>query len=744
METILIHLVKSTSLALLFLISYLALLRKETFYRSNRFYLILGLVLSALLPLFKITKTIWVEPVPITYGDFAMVETTITPADKPIHWNAIIVGVYLIGVGFFTVRLLLQLLGIERLKQRSNVVFENDIKHFRSKKHLSPFSFFKNIFYCPAQYDQEELNAIIIHEKVHAQQYHSFDVLFTQVISILFWFNPLVWAYQYFIKQNLEFLADTTAVQQVSDKKQYQYLMLKQAVGEQQLSITNPFYNSLIKKRIVMLNQKPSKSASMLKSLIVLPLLVLFLVSFNSREVVKFKENSLPHTTMDNATPEFISPLHEKDIKEVSSGFGPARNPFSKEMDFHNGIDLVALSGKPVLASAEGIVKTSSATDKNGNFIVIDHADGFSTKYLHLKNRSVKAGERVASGTTIGLVGNTGKSTGPHLHFEILESGKPVNPASFIPFKSNRKGVKSIAVPKKQDANTDKRFELIIDKNTTNERLEKIKSDLAKDDIDFSYTTVRNDHREIIDISIQVSGKGENGASFNNSHNTSDTNNGISPLVLFIDLENNLVSIGTKGAYNPLATKIKKGDGKVWISSEDNNGISVWSGLDEIGEHGDIIIKKSNGEHKILINGEEVDEDELHNSHTNIFIEEDGDGSGNNFSFRIANDNDGEKEKKVKVKKHKSKKGKKTMIIKDSDEDTDIGILMDDDFSLIDFEGKDPLYIIDGKEASKTAIKKLTSKEILTIDVSKGEGAIQKYGEKAKNGVVEISTKNKK
>ncbi len=731
METVLIHIAKSTVLALLFLTSYILFLRKETFYTSNRFYLITGIVLSAILPFLKFTKTVWVEREPIMYGDFTIIEPTPVSGSEPFNWSILFILIYIAGLIFFTIRLALQLRSISRLKQKSEIVHENDIKHVRSKKQLSPFSFFKNIFYCPYQYTNEELKAIITHEKAHAKQYHSADVLFMQVICLLLWFNPLVWIYKHYVKQNLEFLADNAALKQVSDKKKYQYLMLKQAIGRQHISIANPFFNTLIKKRIVMLNQKQSKSINSLKLLFILPFLILFLVSFNTKEIIKFPDSPIDNSVSIDLPPDFISPLRSGDIKKVSSSFGPARNPFTKQMDFHNGIDLVAAQGKPVRASAHGVIKTSSMNDDNGNFIVVAHEDGYLTKYMHLQNRSVDEGDEVSAGTTIGYVGSTGKSTGPHLHFEIIEFGKPINPASMIPFKSPtvmKTGSK--VIPKEKMVLNYKNIELLINKNTSNEELEKIKSDLAEDDIDFSYTTVRNDDREIIDISIEVAGTGKNGATFKNAHSSSDNKNGIAPLVILIDRENNLVSIGTKGSYKKKISKIGKGESHIWVSSDDN-------------EHKEVIVKKEGGKNKIYIDGEEVPESELQEHNVNVFIDNDEDGSDNNFSFHISTDDDEAHEKHVKIKRKRGKKGKSTMIIHDSHDDSDIDVLNGEGFFFVDTDGTEPLYIIDGKEVSKKQVKKLNPDDIATIDIRKGDGATKKYGKKAENGVVEIITKKK-
>ena len=107
------------------------------------------------------------------------------------------------------------------------------------------------------------MEQIIAHEKVHANQYHSIDILLTQLACVVLWFNPFIWLYNKDLKQNLEFSADHDTVNNAVCKKAYQYTLLKTSVPTYQLALSNNFYNSLIKKRIVMLQK--SKSAAQAK-----------------------------------------------------------------------------------------------------------------------------------------------------------------------------------------------------------------------------------------------------------------------------------------------------------------------------------------------------------------------------------------------------------------------------------------------------------------------------------------------
>ncbi|MDE2166167.1 MAG: M23 family metallopeptidase [Alphaproteobacteria bacterium] len=117
---------------------------------------------------------------------------------------------------------------------------------------------------------------------------------------------------------------------------------------------------------------------------------------------------------------------------EVSSHFGVRRDPFDGEREFHTGIDLEANIGTPVHATAPGVVDFAGWDGGYGRMVEIDHGNGIHTRYGHLSRILVRAGDRVVRHERIGLVGNTGRSTGPHLHYEVRIDGRPLNPAKFL------------------------------------------------------------------------------------------------------------------------------------------------------------------------------------------------------------------------------------------------------------------------------------------------------------------------
>jgi flagellar protein FlgJ len=124
----------------------------------------------------------------------------------------------------------------------------------------------------------------------------------------------------------------------------------------------------------------------------------------------------------------------------VSSNFGWRLDPFSGEEKFHSGIDIAASSGQEIYAINKGQVIFSGLTQGYGNTVVIDHGDGYVSKYGHNLTNLVSVGDNLEPGQVIALVGNTGKSTGPHLHFEVQHLGKKVNPQELVNIRQGALG----------------------------------------------------------------------------------------------------------------------------------------------------------------------------------------------------------------------------------------------------------------------------------------------------------------
>jgi len=120
----------------------------------------------------------------------------------------------------------------------------------------------------------------------------------------------------------------------------------------------------------------------------------------------------------------------------ISSSYGRRDNPFSGERTFHSGVDISATPGMPIRATADGVVTYSGWTQSSGNVVLIEHGCGFSTAYAHNRSNWVKVGQRVKRGEIVAYIGSTGKSTGPHVHYEVWERGRRINPSKFLQERS--------------------------------------------------------------------------------------------------------------------------------------------------------------------------------------------------------------------------------------------------------------------------------------------------------------------
>jgi murein DD-endopeptidase MepM/ murein hydrolase activator NlpD len=143
-------------------------------------------------------------------------------------------------------------------------------------------------------------------------------------------------------------------------------------------------------------------------------------------ELVKNKEKLLSHTPA-------IQPVSNKDLNRVASGFGYRIDPVYKTTKFHAGLDFSAPQGTPIYATADGTVTTAGSTGNGyGNHVIINHGYGYETLFGHMVRVKVRSGITVKRGEVIGWVGSTGKSTGPHCHYEVHKNGEKINPIYFF------------------------------------------------------------------------------------------------------------------------------------------------------------------------------------------------------------------------------------------------------------------------------------------------------------------------
>ena len=142
-----------------------------------------------------------------------------------------------------------------------------------------------------------------------------------------------------------------------------------------------------------------------------------------------------------------IQPVKNENLRRMASGFGYRSDPFTKARKMHEGMDFTAKTGTPIYATGDGvIVRADNTASGFGNHIVIRHGYGYETLYAHLSKYKARKGQRVKRGDIIGYVGSTGRSEAPHLHYEVHQNNRAVNPLNF--YYGNISAVEYVAISK--------------------------------------------------------------------------------------------------------------------------------------------------------------------------------------------------------------------------------------------------------------------------------------------------------
>jgi beta-lactamase regulating signal transducer with metallopeptidase domain len=290
MDATLIYIWKASWVLAIFFVAYRLLLKKETFFLWNRLFLLLGIGASFLVPFLHYTK--YIELVPTTYNAITPTSAgfqrvTDSSNQMGMGFDTLLVLLYGLGVLFFITKFILQLTSLKKFIRQGIHEHKGHFVFVATNSHVTPFSFFKYIVFNPQLYQKSELTSIISHEKVHCSQWHSVDIVLANLTQILFWFHPISWLYKNDIQQNLEFLADAGASKNIPCLKTYEYALLKVSGNQLCTSITNNFYNSLIKKRIVMLHRSKSNKQNVWKYLTIVPMLFIFIFLFNTQVIAQ-------------------------------------------------------------------------------------------------------------------------------------------------------------------------------------------------------------------------------------------------------------------------------------------------------------------------------------------------------------------------------------------------------------------------------------------------------------------------
>ncbi|MDB5277211.1 MAG: peptidase BlaR1 [Ferruginibacter sp.] len=292
MQSLLLYLFKlSISLAIVYSF-YLLVLRRTTFYNCNRWYLLAYTACCFYIPFIDVSALqVWhslekneiVTTIP--YFNFNAVSNKPAVASSWAEtWlPAIVQTILLTGALLLLLRLLIQYISFVRLKRKAILISDDSVKIYSVAKNIIPFSIGNAIFIQHDMQDSDGLREIIRHEFVHVKQKHTIDILFTEILCVINWYNPFAWLIRHAVRQNLEFIADNKIIQTGFDKKEYQYLLLK-VMGTAQFSFTQQFNFSSLKKRIIMMNKIKTARVQLARFLFVLPVAAVLLLAFRQHQ----------------------------------------------------------------------------------------------------------------------------------------------------------------------------------------------------------------------------------------------------------------------------------------------------------------------------------------------------------------------------------------------------------------------------------------------------------------------------
>ncbi|MDT7829422.1 M56 family metallopeptidase [Pricia sp. S334] len=317
-----VFLLKSSACLAVFLLFYKLLLEKQRMHTFKRYYLLAALVVSLIIPSLRFVEYVEVPTAAVPVE--RPVGRTVADADVPIataskeaqfsqiyfeQWTTVLWTLYGLGVLLFGWKFLLNLWKIAHNIRNNPKLKIDTLINVLLKDAVLPHSFLNYIFLNRREFESRAIpNDVLVHEAAHARQRHSLDVLFVELLQVLFWFNPLIHLAKKSIRLNHEFLADQAVLEQGASAPRYQNTLLAFASSTEdkkhQPSMANAINHSSyssIKKRFIAMKTRTSKKSNLIRSILILPLFALLLYGFSEREV---REVKTPKIALENSVQE--------------------------------------------------------------------------------------------------------------------------------------------------------------------------------------------------------------------------------------------------------------------------------------------------------------------------------------------------------------------------------------------------------------------------------------------------------
>lgn len=308
----------------LFYAFYRLFFYKDTFFKWRRIVLLCFFGISLLYPLLNIQDWIKEQQPMVAMADLYStvilpeISIDLSPDSPETDWKRLIISslnyIYIGVLGLLLIRFFIQLISIIRLGIETPTMQIKDTNVHILNKPQGPFSFFRWIFIHPDAHTEEELEEILIHEKTHAAQWHSIDVVFSELMCIICWFNPFAWLMKREVRNNLEFMADHKVLETGHDCKTYQYHLLGLAHQKSVATLYNSFNVLPLKIRIRMMNKKRTKQIGRTKYLIFLPLAALLLIVSNIEAIARSTERLIDRVIQPEYTPVLVEEAQESNL----------------------------------------------------------------------------------------------------------------------------------------------------------------------------------------------------------------------------------------------------------------------------------------------------------------------------------------------------------------------------------------------------------------------------------------------
>jgi len=394
MDNIVEYLIKSGIALSVFYLFYWLLMRKSTHFGLNRITLAISLIASLVLPLIKIdlTPEVVAANIPVMSIDLKTIVLVVSKPEPVWGLREIVLIIYFSGLAITLFRLIYQSFYIHVISKMSRTITKGKHTIVLVEKDITPFAYFSKIFIPASKMEETSFESILAHEKSHLSQYHFLDLFLIEIVTIIQWFNPIVWLYERSLKEVHEYMADDEVLKQGVSKGNYQALLVNQALGGPVFTISHQFNQSLILKRIIMMTKMKTPQLAKVKALLFIPLTAGLLMAFSNPEPI-------------------FNPVVSK-VQSLKQQFaeGKLLPDFTSQNNLTKEKGTITVKGKVVDGSTskplEGVSiivqRTSIGTvsDANGDFEIETKSDTLDLAFTHVGYASAVK-QFISSGKTV-------------------------------------------------------------------------------------------------------------------------------------------------------------------------------------------------------------------------------------------------------------------------------------------------------------------------------------------------------